>query len=181
MQKRRLRAQNGARRAPGAGWKFSTSFRKTKAPPAEQPPFATGSPRMESARDTPRPFTSPAAVTFAAFALIAVAAASFTSSLTRQLRLPRPVDTAKVVVMPPQEAPQPGPSGALAYMAPVTPPPATPPKPRRPARAVPDEVPPAAPIETVTVARAAPLDAADATAIVPIVPPRAPEAELAAP
>lgn len=137
---------------------------------------------MESTRDTPRPLTSPTAVGFAAVALVAVAAGSFTSALTRQLQLPRPVNTAKVVVMPAKEAPQPGPIGAFAYMAPVTPPPVSPPpKPRRHSRAVPDEAPPAAPVETVTVARAAPLNAADVAEVAPIVPPSAPEPEAATP
>jgi len=134
---------------------------------------------MESPREPPRPFTSPTAVGLAAFALLAVCAASFTSGLTRQLRLPRSVTTAKVVVMPPKEAPQPGPIGALAYMAPVTPPPTTTPpaKGRRHARAAPDEAPPAAPLETATVARAAPLNAADVAAVAPIALPSALESE----
>ena len=133
---------------------------------------------MDSPRDRPRPLTSPAAVSVAAVALLVMAGASFTTGLTRQLRLPRPVNTAKVVVMPPKESPQPGPFGAFAYMAPVTPPPvATPPRARRHPRAPADEAPPSAPVETATVARAAPLDAADAAAIVPIVPPSAPEPE----
>lgn len=132
---------------------------------------------MESARDKPRPLTSPAAVGVAAVALVTIASASFTSALTRQLRLPRPVNTAKVVVMSPKEAPQPGPFGAFAYMAPVTPPVSPQPKPHHHVRTPADETPPAAPVETATVARAAPLDAADAAAVVPIVPPSAPEPE----
>ena len=137
---------------------------------------------MESSQYTPRPLTSPAAVSFAAVALLAVAAASFTSALTRQLRLPRPVNTAKVVVMPPKEAPPPGPFGAFAYMAPVAPTPTEPAtKPHLRVRPAPDEAPPAAPVETVTVARAAPLSGADAAAVVPIVPPSAPEPEPATP
>ncbi|HKR87671.1 MAG TPA: hypothetical protein VJS38_05800 [Phenylobacterium sp.] len=137
---------------------------------------------MECTRETPRPLTSPTAVGFAALALAAVAAGSFISALTKQLQLPRPVNTAKVVVMPAKEAPQPGPVGAFAYMAPVTPPPASPPpKPRRHSRAAPDEAPPAAPVETVTVARAAPLNGADVSEVAPIVPPSAPEPEPAPP
>lgn len=137
---------------------------------------------MESTRDAPRPLTSPTAVGFAAVALAAVAAGSFTSALTRQLQRPRPVNTAKVVVMPAKEAPQPGPIGAFAYMAPVTPPPVSPPpKLRRHPRAAPDEAPPAAPLETMTVARAAPLAGADAAEVAPLVPPSAPEPEPTTP
>jgi hypothetical protein len=126
---------------------------------------------MESTQDKPRPLTSPAAVSCAALVLVAMAGASFTSALNRQLRLPRPVNTAKVVVMAPKEAPQAG-LVTLAYMAPVTPPPArVPAKPHRRPHATPDEAPPAAPLETATVARAAPLEGADVVTVVPVAPP----------
>lgn len=130
---------------------------------------------MDRTTAPPRPLTSPAVVGCAAVGLLAVAAASFTSGLTRQLRLPRPVNTARVVVMPPKEAP--APVDVFAYMAPVAPPPvAVPARSRRHPPPAPDEAPPAARAETVEVARAAPLDADDVAAIVPITPPTAPQA-----
>ena len=136
---------------------------------------------METTRDTARPFTGPASVSLAALTLVALAAASFTSGLTRQLRQPRPVNTAKVVIMAPKETPQTAAVGALAYMAPVTPPPVHVPKPRRHVRAPADETPPTTLTGPPTdEARAAPLNAADAAAIVPVDPPRAPAPEAEA-
>lgn len=131
-------------------------------------------------RDAPRPFTGPASVGFAAVMLLALAVASFTTGLSRQLRLPRPDNTAKVVVVPPKEAPQAGAVGELAYVAPVA---AAPtrisPRPRRHAREAPAEAPPTPPSVTAApeVARAAPADAADVAAVTPMTPPDAPEAE----
>lgn len=135
---------------------------------------------METTRDTARPFTGPASVSLAALTLVALAAASFTSGLTRQLRQPRPVNTAKVVVMAPKETPVAGSIGALAYMAPVAPPPVHVPKPRRHVRPSVDETPPT-PLTgpPSDAARAAPLSAADAAAIAPVEGPRTPEPEVA--
>lgn len=133
---------------------------------------------MESAPDTARPFTGPASVSLAALTLVLLAAASFTSGLTRQLRQPRPDNTAKVVVMSPKEAPQSAPVTTLAYMAPVTATPEHVPKPRRHIRPPVDETPPT----TLTgppsaEARAAPLNAADAAAVAPVETPPAPAPE----
>lgn len=53
--------------------------------------------------ESPRPFTDSASVGLAGLVLVGLAAASFTTNLTRQLNLPRAIDTAKVVVMPRNE------------------------------------------------------------------------------
>jgi hypothetical protein len=132
---------------------------------------------MERTPDTARPFTSPASVSVAALALVLLAGASFTSGLTRQLRQPRPDNTARVVVMAPKETPAASVS-ALAYMAPVDAPPPHLAKPRRHVRPPVDETPPT----TLTgppsaEARAAPLNAADAAAIAPVETPPAPAPE----
>lgn len=116
---------------------------------------------MDPAR--PRPFTGPISVTLAALTLLALAAASFTSGLTRQMRLPRPVNTAQVVVMPPKEAPPPGAVGALAYTAPIETP--APVKPRRHPPPAAAETPPTPPSEAPAVALAAPENAGDAAAV----------------
>jgi hypothetical protein len=50
-----------------------------------------------------RPFTGPISVRLAGAALLALAAASFTSSLSHQLRQPRPDNSATVVVIEPRE------------------------------------------------------------------------------
>jgi hypothetical protein len=114
--------------------------------------------------DTSRPFSGPISVTLAALTLLALAAASFTSGLTRQMRLPRPVNTAQVVVMPPKATPPPTPIGALAYTAPAELP--APVKPRRHTPPAATETPPTPPSETPAGALAATDSAGEAAAVV---------------
>jgi hypothetical protein len=116
--------------------------------------------------DTPRPFSGPISVSLAALTLLALAVASFTSGLTRQMRLPRPVNTAQVVVMPRKEAPPPIPIGALAYTAPAELP--APVKPRRHTPPAATETPPTPPPAS---ALAAADTAGDAAAVVSTEPP----------
>jgi len=71
--------------------------------------------RMEARR----PFTDPISVSLAGLAILALALASFATGLVRTLQLPRAVETANVVVMPPSDAPPPLPRPALAQLEPA--------------------------------------------------------------
>ncbi|CAN7414823.1 hypothetical protein LJR225_002654 [Phenylobacterium sp. LjRoot225] len=104
--------------------------------------------------DTARPFSGPISVTLAGLILVALAVASFTASLWRQLDLPRPDRGAKVVVVSSQ-APPPA-AAPLAVMTPTVAAPVTVPPPRR-VRAAPDVAPP---VELVAPALAPETDAA---------------------
>jgi hypothetical protein len=54
-----------------------------------------------------RPFTDPLSVSLAGLALAALAAGSFAVGVARKMSLPRPVDGATVVAMPPTDSPPP--------------------------------------------------------------------------
>jgi hypothetical protein len=96
-----------------------------------------------------RPFSGPVSVTLAGLTLLGVAAWSFASGLSHEMRVPRGEATlAKVVVLPPKAPPVPAAADALAYLSqPAAPSPAPAAPARRPRRrpAPPEIVVPAPP------------------------------------
>ena len=135
--------------------------------------------------DAPRPFTDPISVSLAGLALLALATGSFTNALTRKLNLPRPVEGAAVVVLPPSDAPPPSPIPALASLEAAEPAP----KPRarpRPPRAelepmpTPLQIAPAPSPATAAPEIAEDAAATGATQSEPLAPPAPPPEEIPA-
>jgi hypothetical protein len=127
-----------------------------------------------------RPFTDPTSVSLAGIALLILAAASFTSSLSHQLRQPRPDDSATVVVVEPKDA-----RLSSAYDVLVNPEPARPGAPNvrphaqpAPAARAADALGPPADAPEIAASAA---DHATATATAATAPETAPEAANAAP
>lgn len=124
------------------------------------------------------PFSSPAFVGLAGVALIALSAASFTSGMMRQLRVPAPDHSATVVVLAPTDAPPPLPAELLAAAAAAVanPAPTANPVRRRPVRRpLVEEAPPQAAAPPALAATDA---ASEAVAIAPQLPDLAPPPRL---
>lgn len=120
--------------------------------------------------ETPRPFTDSLSVSLAVLALLAVALASFTNALTRQLRVPGEVGAATVVALPLTDTPPPLPLQALARAEPAAKPA---PKPRPAPRTAPQDEVAAPELETTPPpppALAAPQEAVEAAATGPVEP-----------